>query len=383
MVDADFVHPLREFVRAEVVPQAATLDAQDLFPTELAAELAKRGYAAVTLPPEYGGPGRDFRYAIAVFEEVGFGSATLAISLIAPMQAIAILRLYGSTELKDAYLPRFRSGLPCAFALTETGHGSDVRHLQTSAVRDGSHWRINGAKAFITSGSDALLYVVFAETDQGVSAFLVPRETAGLSIQVTDETETFGLRNGPHVNLILEDVTIPADHLIGNEGEGVKQAANTLNYSRTIGGGVCCGMACAAFEGALAHASGRAAFEQRVIDFQGIQWYFAEMLSDIDAARLVTYHAAETLASGDRQKILRYTSQAKLRATAVASRVAAQAVQICGARGTLSAAPFGRYMRDAKAYEVGGGSSEILKNTIAKFILEYEAADGFARSEST
>ncbi len=317
-----------------------------------------------------------------MFEEIGYASASLAISLIAPMQTITILRLYGSESLKSAYLPRFAEGIACAFALTEPAHGSDVRHLQTKAVRDGDGWRIDGAKAFITSGLDAELYVVFAETEIGVSAFLVPRSSDGLSVEIDDDTETFGLRNGPHVNLILDGVRIPEDHLIGEEGAGVKHAVNTLNYSRTIGGGVCCGIARAAFDGALAHAGGRAAFESRVLDFQGIQWYFAEMLSDIDAARLVTYNAADFVAGPDRQAILRYTSEAKLRATAVASQVAARAVQICGARGTIATAPYNRYMRDAKAYEVGGGSSEILKNTIAKFVLEHEELERNLRETS-
>ena len=218
---------------------------------------------------------------------------------------------------------------------------------------------------FITSGSAAEFFVILAETQTGVSVFAVPRDVANLTIYEGRNSATFGLRNGPHMNLRLDGARLPLDHLIGQEGKGVRQAVTTLDYSRTLAAAISVGIARAAFEGALAFARDRAAFDQKVLDFQGIQWYFAEMLTEIDAARLLTYRARKRQAHED---IARYSSEAKLKASAVATDVAARAVQICGAYGTMINAPFGRYLRDAKTYEIGGGSSEILKNTIGRYL---------------
>ena len=162
------------------------------------------------------------------------------------------------------------------------------------------------------------------------------------------------------------------DHLVGVEGKGVSQAVGTLNYSRTLAAAVSIGIARAAFDQAVGFAANRRAFGQTVIEFQGIQWYLAEMLSRIDAARLLVYEAARALDTG--VEVLRLASAAKLIASEVATEVAAKAVQICGAHGTTVNAPFGRYLRDAKTYEIGGGSSEVLKNSLSRRILQHPAA---------
>jgi alkylation response protein AidB-like acyl-CoA dehydrogenase len=169
------------------------------------------------------------------------------------------------------------------------------------------------------------------------------------------------------MNLRLEGVHIPQDHLIGIEGKGVKQAVTTLNYSRVLAAAISIGIARAAFDAALAHVSQRVAFDQTVLAFQGIQWYFAEAIADIDSSRLQVYHAARALDSQD--DIDRYSSGAKLRAARVATQVASMAVQVCGAHGTMVNSSFGRYLCDAKTYEIAGGSAEILKNTIGKYLM--------------
>lgn len=211
------------------------------------------------------------------------------------------------------------------------------------------------------------MFVILAETPVGVSVFAVPRDAPGVSIYEGENSATFGLRNGPHMNVVFDDVRLPADHLIGEEGKGVRQAATVLNHSRTLAGAISLGIARAAFEGALAFARDRVAFDQNVIDFQGIQWYFADMLAEIDAARLLIDRAAAALDQGE--QIARWGSEAKLKASTVATDVAVRAAQICGAYGIMENAPFGRYLRDAKAYEIAGGSNEILKNTIAKALM--------------
>jgi alkylation response protein AidB-like acyl-CoA dehydrogenase len=286
--------------------------------------------------------------------------------MITIMQAQTMIRLFGTDSLRDRYLPRMREGLLCSYALTEAGHGSDIRSLDTKAVRDGNEWVVTGEKHFITSGAAAEFFIILAQTEVGVSVFAVPRDLPNLTAYEGRNSATFGLRNGPHMNIRLDGVRLPLDHLIGTEGKGVRQAVTVLDHSRTLAGAISLGIARAAFEGALAFARDRVAFDQTVLEFQGIQWYFADMLTDIDAARLLCYHAAAALDRHD--DIARHSSEAKLKACAVATAVASQAVQICGAYGTMENAPFGRYLRDAKAYEIAGGSAEVLKNTIGKHL---------------
>ena len=368
LADEAVAAPAREFAETVVRPVAADIDTRDVYPVDLVAQTAARGWNTMTLPTRYGGHGASMRDALAVFEELGAGSASLGVSLITILQSSKIIELYGSESLKERVLPRYADGLRASYALTEGGRGSDIRSLDTKARRSDAGWVIVGEKAFITSGSRAEFFVVLAETDVGVSAFAVDRDAPGVSTRETREAETFGLRNGPHVNLVLDEVEVPADALIGVEGKGLKQAMVTLSNSRTLAAGISLGIARAAFDDAFAYVREREAFGGKIIDFQGIQWYFADAAAEIDAARLVCYQAADDLDTGGDYQ--RSSSAAKLLAAALATRVAGMAVQVCGAHGTQETAPFGRYFRDAKAYEVAGGSAEILKNTIAKSLLK-------------
>ncbi|MBR0874931.1 acyl-CoA dehydrogenase family protein [Bradyrhizobium tropiciagri] len=370
-VEAGFVDEVRRFVKQRIVPLAHEIDAKDLYPAELVRDLAKLGCNAISLPKTFGGRELGYAHSVAACEEIGYGSAAVAICLITIFQAQTMLNTFGSDSLKQRYLPQFAQGLIASYALTEASHGSDIRKLDTKACRDGDGWLLNGEKSFITSGSRAELFVILAQTDVGVSVFVVPRETAGVSTYIGENSATFGLRNGPHVNVRLQDVRLPFDHLIGQEGKGVRQAVTTLDYSRTVAAGISVGIARAAFDAALAFARDRTAFDQKVVNFQGIQWYFADMLAKIDAARLLVYDAARALDTHD--DVIRRASAAKLMASEVATEVAARCVQICGAYGTMVNAPFGRFMRDAKTYEIGGGSSEVLKNALAKRVVSYAA----------
>lgn len=366
LVAEDYINTLRSHVREHIAPHAYAIDRDDVYPVDIVKELARSGLSTITLPEKYGGGGKEFPYGVALLEEVGYGSASAAICLITIFQASTIINLFGQDSLKDRYLPLFRQGLLSSYALTEANHGSDIRSLDTKAVRDGDDWVLTGEKQFVTGGVAAELFVILAETDIGVSAFAVPADAAGLNRYIGERSATFGLRNGPHVNVRLDGVRVPADHLIGVEGKGVRQAVTTLNYSRTLAAGVSIGIARAAFDGALKHAKERVAFDSKIVEFQGIQWYFAEMLTRIDAARLLVYRAADALTTGE--DIARYGSEAKLIASTLATDVASRAVGICGVYGVTAESPFGRYLRDAKAYEVGGGSVEILKNTIGKYL---------------
>ncbi len=366
-VDAAWVDGLRAFVAEKVVPVADAIDRDDVYPVELLKDIARRGYSAITLDPSLGGAGLSYSHAVAALEEIAVGSAAVGVSMITVYQAQSMIRFFGEPSLKERYLPMFARGLLSSYALTEASHGSDIRRLDTRARRDGEGWIITGEKHFITSGTAAELFVILAETEVGVSAFAVPRQVDGIEIYEGSNSATFGLRNGPHMNVRFNDVRVPGDHMIGTEGKGVRQAVTVLDYSRTLAGAISVGIARAAFEASLAFARDRIAFDQRVLEFQGIQWYFAEMLTEIDSARLLIYRAARAL---DRhEQIDRWSSEAKLAASAMATRVSSLAVQVCGAYGVMENSPYGRFLRDAKAYEIAGGSSEVLKNTIAKFLL--------------
>jgi alkylation response protein AidB-like acyl-CoA dehydrogenase len=368
-VSEEFVSQLRDFVSTEIAPIADRIDRDDIYPTEAIRSLARHGYSAIFMPKEFGGGGLDYRHSLAVFEEVSYASAAVGISLITILQAQTILRLFAPASLQERYLPQLAQGLIASYALTEANHGSDIRTLDTKAVFHDDHWTLNGEKSFITSGSAAEFFIILAQTDVGVSAFAVPADTPGVSTYVGRNSATFGLRNGPHVNLVLNNVNLPKDHLIGDEGKGVRAAVTTLDFSRTVAAGISVGIARAAFDHALAHTKSRMIFDGSVFDKQGIQWYFADMLTTIDAARLLAYRAADALDAN--RDLTRYPSEAKLFAARAATEVASTCVQVCGAYGVMENAPYGRFLRDAKAYEIAGGSAETLKNTIGKVIKNF------------
>jgi alkylation response protein AidB-like acyl-CoA dehydrogenase len=361
-----FQEEVQHFVKEWIITTADERDRLDVYPTEIIREMAKRGYTTLTVPKEYGGLGRSKLDACLLMEEVAYGCAATAISLITIFQAETMLLLFGNETAKQKYLPRFREGLIASYALTETARGSDIRSVDTKAVKKGDQWVINGKKTFITSGSASEFYILLAETHVGVSIFAVERDLPGVRVETGEFSETIGLRNGPHLDAYFEDVCVPDYCLIGTEGKGLKQAVITLNNSRTAAATISVGIAKAAYDFSLQWAMNRTAFDQKVYDFQGIQWMFVDMLTNINASRLLTYQAACAHDRGESS--ISESSQAKMFAGQMATRVCSDAIQVCGAYGTTVNVPLGRFLRDAKAYEIAGGSNEILKNTIAKEI---------------
>lgn len=356
----------RDFARTHVQPTAAEIDREDRYPADIVERAAEQGFNALIVPQQYGGAGCTFRRVVAFFEEVGAASAAVGISLNSNFQAQNAILRSGSESLRQRYLPQFAKGLKASYALTERNHGSDIRTLDTKAVQDAEGWQLDGQKSFITSGAGADLFIILAQAQEGLGVFAVPRDAPGVSTFVSDRSETFGLRNGPHVELLLHNVRIPHDHLIGEIGKGLKVVVSNLNYSRTLNAAMAIGMARMAFEESLAYVRQRKAFDQHVYDFQGIQWYFAESVAQIDAARLLLYAAADAIDA--QQDIERHSSEAKLMCCTVANAVTAKAIQVCGAYGTMVNSPFNRYWRDAKTFEIGGGSMEVLKNTIGRYL---------------
>ena len=361
-----FQKEIREFTKQKIMPTADERDRKDVYPLEIIKEMSNLGYTALTVPEQFNGLGRTKVEASILMEEVAYGCAATAISLITIFQAETMLMLFGNDKLKNKYLPLFREGLIASYSLTESSRGSDIRSVDTKAVKKGDNWVINGKKTFITSGSAVEFFILLAETEQGVTIFAVDRDTPGILTEIGEYSQTIGLRNGPHVDASFNNVTIPDYCLIGEEGKGLKQAVITLNNSRTIAAAISVGIARAAYEHSLQWVSTRKAFDQNVIDFQGIQWMFSDMLTNINAARLLTYQAAFLHDIG--KPAISESSQAKLFAGQMATKICSDAIQVCGAYGTTINAPFGRYLRDAKAYEIAGGSNEILRNTIGKEI---------------
>ncbi len=365
LADPELVTRLRAFVAEHLEPTAAAIDRDDRFPLDEVRALAKAGFLSTFIPRRYGGADRPFVAPVAVFAAVSVARAAVGASLITTFLAQASLVLSGTEAAKERYLPRFCDGLVASFAMTEASHGSDVRTLDTKARRTAEGWILDGAKAYVTSSSAAELFVILAEAEGGITSFVVPRDAPGVSVEpAANDAHPFGLRNGPHCTVKLDGAQVPLDHMLGEEGNGIRHAATSLDHSRTLAAAISLGIARAAFTGALAWAKQRRAGGKRIIELQGIQWYLAELVTELDAARLVTYAAARAVEQ--EQDIERMPAQAKLMASRVAVQAALQAIQICGAQGTLDTLPFGRYLRDAKAYEIAGGSSEILKNTIAK-----------------
>lgn len=362
--DEELGREARSFCLTDVMPVADEIDETDRYPRELTTATALRGWNTLTLPIEYGGQGASLVDQLVVFEELSVGSGALGISLITNFQCQKVVERFGSESLKARLLPKYSEGLCTSFSLTEPGRGSDIRTVDTVAHRTPSGWELSGEKAFITSGDAADVMIMLVQAPGGLALFEVATDLPGVTKVETRDAATFGLRNGPHVNLILDKVQLPEDALIGVEGKGLKQAMVTLSSSRILAAGISLGIARAAFDESLKWAHNRQLFDQTALDFQGIQWYFAEAATKIDAARALVYQAADDVEHG--RDIERASSEAKLFASRVATEVADRAIQVCGAHGTRVSSPFGRYFRDAKAYELAGGSSEVLKNTIAR-----------------
>src|SRR5512139_342522 len=250
-VDPTFAAAVAKTVAEVVSPVADVIDRDDFYPKDVVRALARAGFTAATFPKALGGGARPFADLVAIFEEVAAASAATATSLITIFQAAETIHLFGSEALQRQYLPRIAEGLLCSFAMTEARGGSDVKKLDTKARRDGDAWVLDGKKAFVTSASAAELFVILAETDAGVTAFAVPADTPGATLEAPPATRTIGLRNGPHVDLVLRGARLPRDHIIGEEGKGIRAAATTLDHSRVPAAAIGCGIARAAFSGAL------------------------------------------------------------------------------------------------------------------------------------
>ena len=361
-----------------VEPRAAQIDESGEFPWDIKELFAKHDILAIPFSPEYGGVSGSALTLIVAVEEIAKFCATS--SLILSVQSLGSLPilLAGTEEQKQKYLPPLARGETLAsFALTESGSGSDAGGMRTRATRRGDTYVINGSKTFITGGSVADTLVVFARTDQNgegvarnISAFIVEKDMPGFKVGKLEKK--LGIRGSPTAQLFFEDLAVPAANRLGNEGEGFKLAMRVLDHSRPGIAAQALGIAEGAFDLARRYARDRRQFGKPINQFQGIQFMLADMATQIEAARALTYGSADAL-DRDLPDIGLSSAIAKLFASDTAMRVTTDAVQILGGYGYLRDFPAERMMRDAKITQIYEGTNEIQRLVIAREVLKEKA----------
>ncbi len=363
---------VRRFADEVVRPRAKEIDESGVFPRQFFDQAAELGLAGVCVAEEYGGAGMDTISYCLVIEEISRACASSGVILSVNNSLVCDpLAKYGSEEQKREFLTPLASGrmLGC-FALTEPGAGSDPAAVRTAAVRDGGDYVLNGNKVFITNGTDADLALVFATVDpekkhRGMAAFLVPADTPGYSHG--GHEYKLGVNASGTTELAFEDLRIPARYRLGEEGEGFKVAMSTLDGGRIGIAAQAVGIAQAAFEEALAYSQEREQFGRPISSFQAIQHYLADMSTELDAGRLLTWKAA--WAKDNRKRYTLEASQAKLFTSEMSQRVTNKALQIHGGYGYIKEYNVERYFRDARITEIYEGTSEIQKLVIAGWEL--------------
>ena len=363
-----------EFVDEEVVPRAAEIDETDEFPADLVEEMADLGLMGMPFPVEYEGAGLDYHsYAIGL-EEISRGSGGLG-TVVAAHTSLAGNMLYefGDEAQKEEYLTALNTAEDIgAFALSEAEAGSDVPAMSTTAERDGDGYVVNGGKLWISNGSVADTVTLFAKTDpdagrKGISSFVVrPEADDGFVVEGTEDK--LGDKGCPTAELRFDDMWIPEERLLGEEGEGFVQALKTLNGGRITIAARSVGIARAALDEAASYAQEREQFDRPISDFQAIQHKLADMDTKARAAELLMHEAAD-LKMRD-EDYIKEAAQAKLYASEISREVANEGIQIHGGYGYTKDFPAERFYRDAKLSEIYEGTSEVLRNTIAQQLLD-------------
>jgi alkylation response protein AidB-like acyl-CoA dehydrogenase len=364
---------VRQLAIERIAPRAAEIDASAEFPWDLKELLAKQDLLGAGFEERHGGSELDTLGQAIVAEEIARADATTSLIPIVQKLGSLPITLAGSDEQKDRYLPRLASGeWLIAFALTEAAAGSDVASNRMRARLDGDCYVLNGSKRFITHGSVANVLIAFALTDadaggrKGMSAFIVETQTTGFAVARVEHK--MGIRGSPTAELTFDDVRVPVENRLGAEGDGFRIAMNTLDRSRLSIAAQAVGIAQGAIDEATRYAADRKQFDQRVIDFEGIQFMLADMASQTEAARQLTYAAAARM-DANASDLAYWTSCAKLIAGDTAMRVTTDAVQVLGGYGYIVEYPVERMMRDAKITQLYEGTQQIQRLIIARQIL--------------
>jgi acyl-CoA dehydrogenase len=364
---------VQEFAQTEIAPFVERME-QGEFPRPILNKMAELGLMGITVPEEYGGAGMDFISYIIAIHEISKVSATVGVILSVHTSVGTNPILYfGTEEQKKKYVPKLAGGEYLgAFCLTEPGAGSDAKSLKTKAVRQGDYYILNGSKIFITNGGEADTYIVFARTDpnekgsRGISAFIVEKDTPGFIIG--KDEKKMGLHGSRTVQITLEDAKVPAENLLGEEGQGFKIAMANLDVGRIGIAAQSLGIAEAALEHATAYAKERIQFGKPIAEQQGVAFKLADMATAVEAAKLLVYRAAFLRAQG--LPCGKEASMAKLFASRTAMENAIEAVQIFGGNGYTKDYPVERLFRDAKICEIYEGTSEIQRLVISKYLYQ-------------
>jgi alkylation response protein AidB-like acyl-CoA dehydrogenase len=363
---------VRELCQNDFAPYAAKWDAEQGVPREAVEKLAAQGFLGMAIPEEWGGVGYDARTIVIVLEEIARVSAALAI-MVAVHNSVGALPVFrfGTDAQRRKYLPRLVTHELAAFSLSEPGAGSDAGAIESSAVRDGDHYVLNGSKNWVTNGIHAGIMVVFARTAKGVghkglSAFIVENGSTGLVIGKPEDK--MGLRGSDTVALTLEDLRVPVENRLGAEGDGFRIAMSMLDAGRIGVAAQALGVMCAAFDESARYAQQRSAFGGPLAKLQTIQFKLAEMERRVQCSRLLIQKAA-WLRDTD-QPYSRAASMAKLYASEAATWVTHQAIQIHGGYGYVKEYAVERYSRDARVMEIYEGTSEIQRLVIARSALK-------------
>lgn len=363
----------RDFAEKELKPRAAETDESGQLPMEAIKKMAPLGLLGLPVPEEYGGPGIDSISAAIVLEEIGraCGSTGLSISAHNGLGLWPIVT-FGTEAQKRRWIPRLTSGETLAvLALTEPGAGSDLAGgVRTTAVKSGDNWVINGSKAWITNVSLAEVIVTLCRTDpqaghRGLSMILVETDRAGLTVHPKEKK--LGVRGSPTHGISYEDVRVPLENLLGEEGHGFAQAMMTLDGGRIGIGALSVGLAQAALEEAVRYAKERFTFGQPIAEHQAIQWMIADMATEIEAARTLVYRAAWLKDQG--LSFTKEAAMAKLFASEAAERIAFKAIQIHGGYGYSTEYPVERIYRDQRLMTIGEGTSEVQRLVISRRVL--------------
>ena len=365
---------VHDFVSREVKPKAQQVDEEASFNWEAARKMGALGLLGMSIPEEYGGAGVDAISAALAVEELGWGCGSTALSIAAHNGlGCSPITAFGTEEQKQHYLPRVASGAGklAALALTEPGAGSDLKDgIRTRAERVGDEWVINGSKMWCTNAGIADYIINLVRTDprggpKSLSMIIVPVETQG--VHISPPEKKMGLKGSPTQAVTYEDVHLPAENLLGQEGRGLKQTLITLDGGRISIGALSVGLAQAAYEEALRYAKERTAFGVPLSEHQAIQWMLADAATEIQTARLMVYYAAWL--KDQQRSFTREAAMAKLFATEMGERVCRNAIQIHGGYGYSREYPVERIYRDARLMTIGEGTSEIQRLVIARSLI--------------
>lgn len=364
---------VREFSRKVIAVNAAERDRTREFPAENLKKMAELGLMGMMVPPEYGGEGADTVSYVLALAEIAYSCASTAVIMSVHNSIVCeSIRQFGTHDQKEKLLRPLAAGKDIgAFALTEPQAGSDPSAQTTHAMRDKNEYVLNGTKRFITTGKNAGIVIVTAKTDEakhhkGVSAFLVKKGTPGFIVGKTEDK--MGLCASDTTDLIFDNCRIPAEDILGNEGDGFRIAMTALDGGRIGIASQSVGVAQAALDAAVKYAKNRHQFGQPISKFQGIRWMIADMVTEIEAARQLMLSAASMKDRGE--KFTAQASMAKLFASEMVNRVTAKALQIHGGYGFIKDYPVERFYRDARVFTIYEGTSEIQRMVISNHILK-------------